>query len=750
MAAATKGSNPKRNSEDIFSDFRKSHDVALWYRQLSMSQVDALSGLINALRDDGEQGSTYRVHACLTKLGINPLINRTWLKKLIVMSRGSDLAFLYFLWEGFYKCNRTEYTYNEQVLMSSVMHLDLHMTLHELDRILPPGHLSLENQERLDKKKGLKEGTTETRPPLKRLGIKTNISPYFWRHPRPKQIRTSKNSKKSDYTVNFSFWPAGDQPKYKFNSANRWFASYTLSPMKGEIYHMVRVILQDWPKSCSIHQIKDSEKKMLCSTHREAVKQEQLIRDELIVKAHHKFLELIDVNARANRERKKRIIDQLNKDVEEYTQRWEKLKVMQYTETMLVKDCKLCEYSIVKTEAQDSKFKCLIGMDDFDPIAHLKNKATSLVSEIRDVEVQSRCKGGQEERCDHLSHDDDASKPDCPVLLLRSVKKPSCTKLRPRCTKFSKSLEPVDQATQLSTSNRYFRSQQLHQPYVFHYHETFHQCCAPLEPIQVIHRQALNSLKALSEPELSSKEVGCTCREPTECTRANVVEAIVQCAEAMWQKSINTFDKACTISLKQGTFYKKDINDVKLTYNRTYYDANDENLMETMLRDGMSILRQDPRFVFASFPDSHKNIMLREWIKRRYGKTYSQEEIEATMKYAKLAFRAVIELQRAPPPLNLKKYQNANLNYANRGKIDKMANKLKTSYNRALNEKLMHHTAFCWSFMGAQFSKGGDGTSNFYAYLPARNDDVLRVRPWNGCKRNMIDARRERAKRDAH
>ncbi|EDW80511.1 uncharacterized protein Dwil_GK11529 [Drosophila willistoni] len=711
-----------------------------------MSQIDALSGLTNALRDDGEQGSTYRVHTCLVQLGITPLINQMSLKKLINMSRGSDLAFLYFLWEGFYKCNRTEYTYNEQVLMSSVMHLDLDMTLYELDRILPAGHLSHKSQARLDKKKRLMLRQTETRPPVKRHGVKTNTLPYFWKHPRPKQIRTTKLSKKNDISVNFPFWRCGEKPNYKFNSAHPWFASYPLSPMKGEIYRMLTTLLQDWHRNCGMHQITDSDKKRLCTTHREALKQEQLIRDELTVKAHKNFLELIDVTARENRERKKRIIDQLNKDVEEYTQRWEKLKVMQYTDAMLVKDCKLCEYSMVKTEAQDSKFKCLIGMDDYDPIAHLKIKATSPVSEIKNIEAQSRCKGGQEKRCDDLSRADDAAKADCPVYLLGSVKK---TSTRPRCVKFCKSLEPADQVTQLSTSSRYFRSQQLHQPYVFNYHQTFHQCCAPLEPIQVIHRQALSSLKAPSEPALSSTEGGCTCREPNECTRASVVEAIVQCAEAMWQNAVKTFDKACTISLEQPITYKKDTNDVQLTYNRTYYDANDENLMETMLRDGMAILRKDPRFVFAGFPDSHKIIMLLEWIKRRYGKTYSQAEIEATMKYAGLAFRAVRKLQRAPPSVNLKPYQSQKTTYVNRGKIDKMANELKTSYNRALNEKLMHHTAFCWSFMGAQFWKGGYGINNFYAYLPARNDDVLRVRPWNGQKRNMIDARRAREMRAA-
>jgi len=78
------------------------------------------------------------------------------------------------------------------------------------------------------------------------------------------------------------------------------------------------------------------------------------------------------------------------------------------------------------------------------------------------------------------------------------------------------------------------------------------------------------------------------------------------------------------------------------------FDPNDAAQMDKLLKDGMRVLRKEPRYVLACLPDAHKLPVLREWVKRRYGKTYSQKELEESIAESSRIFELVTILQSSP------------------------------------------------------------------------------------------------------
>lgn len=79
-------------------------------------------------------------------------------------------------------------------------------------------------------------------------------------------------------------------------------------------------------------------------------------------------------------------------------------------------------------------------------------------------------------------------------------------------------------------------------------------------------------------------------------------------------------------------------------YGLDYYDPNDNDLMDNMLRDALDIMKRDHKFVFASLPAAHRMPILREWIRLRYGKTYSKKELSESFLQSKPIITALIKI----------------------------------------------------------------------------------------------------------
>ncbi|XP_068153254.1 uncharacterized protein [Drosophila tropicalis] len=695
-----------RISHQDLEQIRETQDVAAWYRPLSISQIDGLLYLTNAIRDDRAQSSTFRVRGCLVALGIEPMIGKKCLKKLITCCQGSNLALLYFLLIGYYKRQHKTnvYTYNEQVLMSCIMELDLEMTLNALDQILPTGHTNPKDLGRLCKNNEQKERLQ------KRCNQKgKNILPYFSRQPRPKPYGKPLTSTRPDVVVSFPFWPAGKKAVYTLD-ANRWFSSYKLQPIRRLAHRLISDIIDNYCSKCSRKEEVTKETK-LCATHRAALDQKQAVKDELIVKSYYHCLELFDVDARANQKRRERIVTQLDTDIENYTRRLQKLDQIQYTKVGLLKDCSLCKLDSVITRGQDAKTKSIFDVYD---VARLKQATNSAVCKItgenhmeivsdletdQAAEEETVCEGGKEYK----------DLPSCPSTKLPRV----------AFIKESKSKQ--------SRKPHFFTAAQPHKPFAFNYQRIFQPLPAqPMETIQVIHQEAIRTLTDRKQNSSVSSFEDCeNSYSQLQLNRDDVIKAIVKCAESMWTNSINIYNQ------NQKSKGEDEPTRSCLQYNQTYFNPDDSQLMERLLCDGINMLRCDPNFILPTFPDVHKTTVLREWIKRRYGKTYRHHEIVTKQKRSNKIFQTIASLHnREPPPFNMKQFDVGNLTYQDRNRIFKKANEMKAQYYRGLNGKLMQFTAISWSAMGAEFRKDDNLKNVFYSYLPARNIEITRINPW--------------------
>lgn len=130
--------------------------------------------------------------------------------------------------------------------------------------------------------------------------------------------------------------------------------------------------------------------------------------------------------------------------------------------------------------------------------------------------------------------------------------------------------------------------------------------------------------------------------------KAEIVEAVVWCAKTIWQKQV---------AIKRAKMERQE----RLTQRNALtfkpgekFDPDDGEQMNRLLKDGLRVLRQDPRYVLASLPNSHKLPVLREWVKRRYGKAYSQKELDASILESTRIFELVTLVQSNIPPIDLK------------------------------------------------------------------------------------------------
>ncbi|KAI9583120.1 hypothetical protein GQX74_012337 [Glossina fuscipes] len=95
-------------------------------------------------------------------------------------------------------------------------------------------------------------------------------------------------------------------------------------------------------------------------------------------------------------------------------------------------------------------------------------------------------------------------------------------------------------------------------------------------------------------------------------------KAVSRTAEKIWNKELERYQMMVDEQLAKCP--------LGLEYQQTYYDPNDDELMERMLKDAIDYLRKDPQYVLLSLPGVHRLPILKEWIRLRYGKVYTCKE----------------------------------------------------------------------------------------------------------------------------
>lgn len=322
-----------------------------WYQELSDCQMKAADQLFEGLRDDLEEGTCHRCLKLIIDLGIFPIESIENVKTALEMSRGNDLAFLWFLGEAFYfqssnfKTTR-EYSINERIILSSICHLDMITTLRELDRILPKPKA---------KPKPIK---------LKKFCVCrcSHISPYLEPIPRPKfpvskslpppiipgpNLKPYNKYKDSNYIVR--------------NESNRWFASKIKTSAEQIVESVINEITSE---NFDRKIVLDS----LCLKH----------RNEKERKA--KLLEILAEGTKCCMEQ--RVVHQIDLDVAKTKEEFEELAKKYQNQTVVkvlikelienaqeVKNIKACQ-NCVKCIEEYEKFKEILSKNNFLDFGH--------------------------------------------------------------------------------------------------------------------------------------------------------------------------------------------------------------------------------------------------------------------------------------------------------------------------------------------------------------------------------------------
>lgn len=690
-------------------EFQKNLDVPKWYLGFSEYQEAAIVELNSDLRDDFEQGTSFRVEKALCRIGVSPIIGKKKIRTMVQLSRGNDLAFLFFILEGYYISSRKngEYTTNEKLLMTSMAKIDLLPTLRELDRILPPPQLSRLDLLRQNRHKDQKELTIPVAKPHRKPSKK---SPYFQRQPRPKEIIVNYKSKPPNFIAAFPFWPLDKPPNYGTPGNPPWFAEYNLNPIARLVKSTVSEAVDTYFNN--MNQIKELEIKarksrratamlehirksiqedhQLCNYHQWKLAEEQLLKDELTVVARNRFVDLMDVTLPYSKLRRKRLITQLEHDVDLCLNKFARKMQNTKVKTISKVDCVLCQDVDVSLQAPqlfEKEGRLLVGEDLVmqhaeEPSRLVGNRLTG--GGLRREQVDF---GGEMDlNCRNLPKPPDVEmdpiKPDCSHPSVKGKGRISFLLDNQRLKEIraqnkEKSIKVLCEGKQ--TKKTFFKTPTANQPFIFNYKRILKSGLEkPRDINRVIAKACVKALKVDGSSDSRSSKMdtseengdkrvspitGCRLTDSSTSTdetsdhvdhpmvdhRGEIVKAVVRCAKEVWMKGVN-IKRA---EMEEQERREKEEKGSNLSFNTKKFDPDDSVLMSKMLEDGLRRLRQNQRYVLASLPTAHKLPVLQEWIKRRYGKQYSEEEINKSIRESLKIFELITQLQSHPPSADL-------------------------------------------------------------------------------------------------
>ncbi|KAH8308956.1 hypothetical protein KR059_004153, partial [Drosophila kikkawai] len=224
--------------------------------------------------------------------------------------------------------------------------------------------------------------------------------------------------------------------------------------------------------------------------------------------------------------------------------------------------------------------------------------------------------------------------------------------------------------------------------------------------------------------------------------KAQIVEAVLQCANTIWQKQEAI--KRAEIEHEERFTTRGALQHEDKEQN---FDPDNAEQMNQLLKDGLRILSRNPRYVLASLPDCHKLPIMREWVKRRYGKTYSQKELETNIRESSRIFELVTSVQGNLPSPNLQgldRLSRSQENFNYHEQVMKTAADVKSDYHNRLNERYMSSISSAWYAMGNYLVSGGPPRRTFYAYMASNPNEIMRAKTWNGDFRNYRQMRDRR------
>ncbi|XP_001356315.3 uncharacterized protein [Drosophila pseudoobscura] len=785
------------------SKFLQSQSVN-WLRGLSRVQIGACDMLFRALRDDTEQESTYRVSGCLYHLGLRPMVKASRIKTIMKISNGSEIAFLYFIWEAEYKpintsadseCTRKNFTVNEQLLLSAIAHLDMPATLRELDRLLPPSTHS----------KKLRPGgcakirhKTATQPKPTRRDCE---SPYFAPLRRPKLFNPAKNQQWGPPDSKLRF------PEYDKNRGLleipeedlRWFSYYKLSPAKRVIKKLLTDELNRLTLDPPIMGVEEEES--LCHTHRLVKEAATKKKEEVAEEAFQRCMSLLDLSGSDKKASRKRVIQNLEREIECAAEKIRHFSQRQLIEVGKVRSgkvdgtCQVCTH-LVSTphtkRAGRADLSILLGAD-LHPKAHPLPQDDGLV---KVVELQGgqqsnrRCGAGDcklvEADCKLVIGDEILVEPSetdkkppkrhtrkTASLLSHSHKRKSRkssstrhTKKKSQITKedskvlstdfknladlippCSRTLQcprkdPLEQETDCFTT-RTGQGIELDYFKVFNLKGLDLQDVEPQSdffPVDLEDKQPL--IEKLCIAALAGSNGASPGPEKdNEWPSKAVLKAAASCATGVFRENAAVAEAAMAAK-------KKEEDESRTMQSVKPINPDDRQQIQALLKAALKIMKSNPNYVLATFPNAHKVPMLIDWVSKRYGKSYTSKEMQQLVNSSCQLIQTIglRETSRQKRMLNAKIHTDTGLvSYSHKNRVMCQAKNMKKEYYGTLNQLALEETRLTWLALRGDSHLGGYIQDTFFAYMPANESDLKRHNLWqSGDYRDMVCSRERR------
>ncbi|KAH8249342.1 hypothetical protein KR032_008649 [Drosophila birchii] len=752
-----------------------------WYRGLSLFQTEACDQLLNALRDDMEEESAYRIRRCLSHLGLNPLVRSAQIKTIMGISQGSDLAFLWFLWEASYKQPRgkhekidpTTYTANEQLLLSAIAHLDMPSTLRALDKLLPPACQSKKSRPQC--RNVVQKSTVRTRQPKKR--DQGSVLPYLERLVRPHPFPSRGKYQPPETKVLFpDYLHYANRMLAIPNERCRWFADYQLCPQKRVVMRLLNEELDRLLNSQS-----PEEAGPLCETHRSIGK---LVKNQR-EKVFQRCLAQLDVPGSEMKARRKKIVADLEREIECAADkiRAESQRLLTQVKSIRNEDetgsCQLCN-SIVSTPRQCTRPKAdlsllMMGQNDVD--IHRMDQYDQQDEQVKVMLMQSnepnRCGAGDckfikdENKQKKIKQDKPDSgknvKLNLSISQTPSLKSQRSSRLKRKLGKSKENLPlvPPSVTTEKLADRIPFCSRtlpcvikkDLRSPgsetfirktvkgLMLDYNKVFDLPGIPEEhlplesPDNVGVEDKQRVIEKLCIAALNEGRTKTVKEQRRDENLSPVLKAAATCAVDMLQKNL--------VETKENAKEPKTTNGQEKKY--VLIDPDNKQQIEDILKAALQTLRKNPHFVLASFPNAHKLPVLLDWVADRYGKTFSQKEMQAVADSSLDIYERVYQDQDRED--ELKKIVldlSEEVNYSNIQNLLCLTNQRKKKYHKKLNESAMEHLRLIWFGLRGYSHLGGHIKDTFFSYMPAREIDIKREFIWKPSDyRNMVQHRHD-------
>ncbi|XP_067633600.1 uncharacterized protein [Eurosta solidaginis] len=762
-----------RQNRALIEDFVMNADVPKWYRGLSTFQKEAASKLHFAIRDDLEQGTTHRVKALLTRIGLRPPMREENIRFVMFLSGGNDLAFLWFIKELFYTTatDSTEYNVNEQLILSCIARLDMLFTLRGLDRVLPPEQPTKYEIQRMELAKRKTEesklqkmhrsSVSETNT-VNSMRIKYKL-PYFDDLVRPRLHERPLTAYPEPYRTNIELNKVLRDSTFVIpNAHNRWFAQYNLHPGKKTGMQMLTEKMSEILKAKtpgrtilelsamfdenmykrathSLHELISSEhdmEKSLCRHHQILANMERNIEHEMRVRAREECLKYFNAETPEREERIARIRKQIEKDVNAHLIQFKKLADRTRSHLHLwsqdeIRNCDSEEKSNhprsrlsggaqsqsdsnIHQRYENTKRKLLLPlcMKSEENIA----RSELTIHESEFLIGDSVLAGAQQRKC-------------CEACMGMSSP-PNRNNKREHVSKIQRVREILHQMpcdcgygyiknydyghseNWQRDGELYFKSPDDHHPYIFDYQRVF----------------------ALKEKETSRLNVQ---REYLKIINSDLnLEKIDPEAPKNLDEAIKRYAKrALTEGLAAAAIDPENEENLRKLYPyledvRPYYDPDDAELMQRMLKNALDFLALDKRYVLASMSDAHKLPSLLAWIESRFGKAYTRQSLHKVHDESLPTIHALkkmtVDVGGIPSP---KMLGNAILvNYNCRDYLLKKSEMLRKSFYERVNASIMDQSRTFYMAMKPNLNESIKDT--FFAYMPSREADIQHFRIW--------------------